>query len=62
MRDGWNVISIVVGCLILAAVICAVIAIIRAKKSGKSGCGGNCAGCAMRGSCHQNTSGGKEKC
>lgn len=38
--------------LILLAVTAVVYVLRRDKKQGKSSCGGGCAGCAMRGSCH----------
>ena len=61
MFEGLNAETVIVGSLVGIAVIMAVIAIIRAKKNGNHGCGGNCVGCAMCGSCHQNTKGGKEE-
>lgn len=48
-----NLASLLVGLLVFAAALAAVIKIMRDRKNGKSGCGGNCAGCAMRGACHK---------
>lgn len=40
-------------CLVLAAVVAAVIVhLAREKKRGKSSCGCHCAGCPMSGACH----------
>lgn len=47
-----NVATIVI-CLVLAAVIAAiVIKLVRDKKKGKSTCGCGCGGCAMKDACH----------
>lgn len=41
-------------CLVLLLVVAAIIvSLVRDKKKGKSSCGGNCAHCAMSGSCHK---------
>ncbi|MCQ2434020.1 MAG: FeoB-associated Cys-rich membrane protein [Oscillospiraceae bacterium] len=48
-----NLASLLVGLLVFAAALAAVIKIMRDRKNGKGGCGGNCAGCAMRGACHK---------
>ncbi len=38
--------------LVLILILAAIVAyLIREKRSGRSSCGNNCAGCAMRGSC-----------
>lgn len=40
--------------LVLLLILAAIIAyLIREKRSGRSSCGNNCAGCAMRGRCHR---------
>ena len=48
-----NLASLLVGLLVFAAALAAVIKIMRDRKNGKGGCDGNCAGCAMRGACHK---------
>lgn len=41
-------------CTFLACIVVLIIAyLIRCKKSGKSSCGCNCSGCAMKESCHK---------
>lgn len=41
-------------CLVLLLVVTAIIVcLVRDKKKGKPSCGGNCAHCAMSGSCHK---------
>ena len=46
-------IATVIICLVLIAVVAAIIvSLVRNKKKGKSSCGCNCAHCAMAGSCH----------
>ena len=48
-----NIATIIV-CLVLALIVGLIIAnMIKDKKKGKSSCGGNCAHCAMSGSCHK---------
>ena len=47
-----NIGTIAVGLVLLAVVILIVRIMMRDKKQGKSSCGGNCAGCAACGSCH----------
>jgi len=40
--------------LMLIAVVCSIIAVMRRdKKKGKSSCGGNCGCCPMGGKCHK---------
>ncbi len=40
-------------CIVLLAVVGLIVRyLVRQKKQGKSTCGGNCAHCAMHGSCH----------
>ena len=47
-----NLATIII-CLVLAVIVAAIIiGLVRNKKKGKSSCGGNCAHCAMAGSCH----------
>lgn len=43
---------LVVSAVLLLAVL-VTIHVIRNKKKGKTSCGCNCQGCAMRGSCHK---------
>lgn len=50
-------ISANIGTILISLVLLAVVALIirsmmRDKKQGRSSCGGNCAGCAACGSCH----------
>ena len=46
-------IATVIICLVLIAVVAAIIvSLVRNKKKGKSSCGCNCAHCAMAGYCH----------
>ena len=47
-----NIGTIAVGLVLLAVVILVVRIMVRDKKQGKSSCGGNCAGCAGCGCCH----------
>ena len=47
-----NIGTIAVGLVLLAVVILIVRIMMRDKKQGKSSCGGNCAGCAACGVCH----------
>jgi len=47
-----NIATIII-CVILLAVIAAIIGkMVRDKKKGKSSCGCGCANCTMNGSCH----------
>lgn len=47
-----NIATIII-CMVLIAVVTAVIAsMVRSKKKGKSSCGCGCANCAMKDSCH----------
>lgn len=46
-------IGTIVICIVLLAVVGLIVRyLVRQKKQGKSTCGGNCAHCAMHGSCH----------
>lgn len=47
--------SVIVGLVVAALVVFAVIKIIKDKKNGKHSCnyGGNCGGCPMAGQCHK---------
>ncbi|MCR5279803.1 MAG: FeoB-associated Cys-rich membrane protein [Lachnospiraceae bacterium] len=47
-----NIGTIIVLVILLLVVLFAVKSIISDKKKGKSSCGGNCAHCAMGGTCH----------
>ena len=42
-----NLATLIVGIVVLAAIVAALIVMIKNKKSGKTGCSGNCAGCAV---------------
>ncbi len=48
-----NLGTIIISLLLILIVVAIVICIKKDKKQGQSTCGGNCAGCAMCGSCHQ---------
>ena len=44
----------VIICLVLALILALIIVkLVKDKKKGNSSCGGNCAHCAMAGSCHK---------
>ncbi len=43
--------TVLVAALLLAAVVLAVVKIIKDKKSGRCSCGGSCSGCPMSGQC-----------
>lgn len=46
-------ISTIIVCIVLIAVVAAIIAyMVKSKKQGKSSCGCGCQNCAMKGSCH----------
>lgn len=47
-----NLATIIVVLIIAVLVFFALFKLIKDKKRGKTSCGGNCAGCAMRNSCH----------
>lgn len=47
-----NIGTILISLLLLAAVALIIRSMMRDKKRGKSSCGGNCAGCAACGACH----------
>lgn len=49
LAENWG--SLLVGCVLLAIVAAVVIRMVRDKKSGKGGCGCNCAGCPSAGMC-----------
>lgn len=47
-------IGTIIICVILAAIVTAIIVKLRKdRKQGKSACGNNCAHCAMAGACHK---------
>lgn len=49
----FNNISTIIVCLVLIAVVAAIVAyMVRNKRRGKSSCGCGCQNCAMKGSCH----------
>ncbi|MBR2294458.1 MAG: FeoB-associated Cys-rich membrane protein [Clostridiales bacterium] len=47
-----NIGNIVVIGIVVVIVALALMSIIRDRKSGKNSCGCNCAGCALKDSCH----------
>ncbi|HPW00474.1 MAG TPA: FeoB-associated Cys-rich membrane protein [Oscillospiraceae bacterium] len=51
MIENWG--TVVVGLLLAAALAAIVANMVKSKRSGKSACGCECAGCPMSGSCHQ---------
>lgn len=51
LSENWGNILVL---LILGLAVGGIIAsMLKRKKQGKSSCGCNCQGCAMRGTCHQ---------
>lgn len=50
-----NLGTIIVCAVVLSAVTGIIIYMVRQKKKGKTSCGCNCAGCALKGSCHKQT-------
>ncbi|MBQ2154782.1 MAG: FeoB-associated Cys-rich membrane protein [Oscillospiraceae bacterium] len=46
-----NLGSVIVALVLMIVVALAVWKLVRDRKAGKHSCGGDCAGCAMRGSC-----------
>ena len=50
LAANWgNVLIVLILCAIVAGII---VGLRKNKKQGKSSCGGNCAHCALSGSCH----------
>ncbi|MBP0970516.1 MAG: FeoB-associated Cys-rich membrane protein [Oscillospiraceae bacterium] len=49
LRENAGTLAVLLVLLVILAAI--VVYLIREKRSGRSSCGNNCAGCAMRGSC-----------
>lgn len=47
-----NLSTIIICAVVFAIIILDIVYLIRTKKKGKNLCGSNCAGCAMRGECH----------
>ena len=47
-----NLSTILITLVLIAIVVLIIRSLICQKKQGKSSCGGNCAGCAACGSCH----------
>lgn len=47
-----NIGTILISLVLLAVVTLIIRSMVHDKKRGKSSCGGNCAGCAACGSCH----------
>lgn len=50
-----NLGTIIVCAVVLSAVTGIIIYMVRQKKKGKTSCGCNCAGCALKDSCHKQT-------
>ena len=48
-----NIGTILVALVLILAVTGIIVKLCKDKKKGVSSCGGNCAHCAMHGSCHQ---------
>lgn len=48
-----NLVTILVCFILLVSVALVITYLIRNKRRGRTSCGCNCAGCALRGSCHQ---------
>ncbi len=48
-----NIGTVLITLLLIAVVAVIVVKLRRDKKKGVSSCGGNCAHCAMSGTCHQ---------
>lgn len=48
-----NIGTIIVALIVCAVVACVVVKMFKNKKKGKSSCGCGCANCPMSGSCHQ---------
>ena len=47
-----NLGTIIITVVLVAILAAIVVKLVRDKRKGKSSCGGNCAHCAMGGSCH----------
>ncbi len=48
-----NIGTVLITLLLIAIVAVIVVKLRKDKKKGRSACGGNCAHCAMSGTCHQ---------
>ena len=48
-----NLATILIAVILCVFVALAIFVLVRDKKAGKTGCGGACEGCAMRGMCHE---------
>ncbi|MBQ6067170.1 MAG: FeoB-associated Cys-rich membrane protein [Clostridia bacterium] len=48
-----NIGTVLITILLIAIVVVIVVKLWKDKKKGVSSCGGNCAHCAMSGTCHQ---------
>ncbi len=48
-----NLVTIILGLLVLAVFAAIILNWLKNRKSGKSSCGCSCAGCAMSGQCHR---------
>lgn len=49
-----NISTIIVSIILCLIILCIIKKMINDKKKGISSCGGNCGGCALKGSCHTN--------
>lgn len=49
--NGINLPTIIVAVILIAITVTIIAVWIKNKRAGKSGCGGNCAGCAMSEMC-----------
>lgn len=49
-----NLGTILISLALITIVVIIIMKLRKDKKAGKSSCGGNCAHCAMAGSCHKN--------
>ncbi len=48
-----NIGTILISVALAAVLVLIAVKLIKDKRNGKSSCGGNCAHCAMGGSCHK---------
>ncbi len=47
-----NLSTIIISAVVFLIIALDIVYLVRQRKKGKSLCGNNCAGCAMRGKCH----------
>ena len=53
---GWimaNIGTIIVGLVLVCIIALIIIKLVNDRKKGIRSCGGSCAGCAMKGTCHK---------